>query len=522
MELPAQTLHDFVLDLLTNQQALSAFQADPQSALAGAGLSDISASEVHEIVPLVMDYVPMSDAGGIGAALSSFQQASPLGGQAAAVDQLQRLAHAFSMSGTGDGFTAVADYTDPASGLHGAGSVAASVTDGIAGGETVASPLGGELFSGAVSPDGAFEFGSSYAANPLGVQGWSHVAGSPEDGVAAGAGLTSPYGGGAVSGSFHPNGDFRTDAQLSSDTLDSQAWSTIRGNLSDGVAAGGGASTPLGEGAATGSFTTDGHVQQNVHLASDALGTSADTGLTGDLSEGLAGSGAVNSPLGDGEFSLSVPGLDDLSVQSLDQSFSDGSNTVASALANPAAGNPADAVGALFGNAPVPELHFTPAENPLGNVAHPDLGDSLPQSPVTPEPSQDPAGGAAATAGDAADAATSQATPDTATTQAQQGAGDVAGQLTHTVHHTLGTVTDGLQSATSGLTDGSASDPAQSVQSTVDSVTGDVPQSTASQSPLGDSDAGSSSGAAQLTDSLEHNAVADALHDVGDSLDLHL
>ncbi|MBM0277529.1 IniB N-terminal domain-containing protein [Micromonospora tarensis] len=53
-----QTLHDFVLDLLTNPDARSAFDLDPEGALRGAGLTDITAADVQDVVPLVVDYAP--------------------------------------------------------------------------------------------------------------------------------------------------------------------------------------------------------------------------------------------------------------------------------------------------------------------------------------------------------------------------------------------------------------------------------------------------------------------------------
>ncbi|GGO32154.1 IniB N-terminal domain-containing protein [Micromonospora parathelypteridis] len=53
-----QTLHDFVLDLLTNPDARSAFDLDPEGALRSAGLTDITAADVQDVVPLVVDYAP--------------------------------------------------------------------------------------------------------------------------------------------------------------------------------------------------------------------------------------------------------------------------------------------------------------------------------------------------------------------------------------------------------------------------------------------------------------------------------
>jgi hypothetical protein len=54
----SQTLHDFVLNLLTNPDARSAFELDPEGALHNAGLNDLTVADVHDVVPLVVDYAP--------------------------------------------------------------------------------------------------------------------------------------------------------------------------------------------------------------------------------------------------------------------------------------------------------------------------------------------------------------------------------------------------------------------------------------------------------------------------------
>jgi hypothetical protein len=58
----AQTLHDFVLNLLTDPDARSAFDLDPEGALNAAGLTDVTAADVQDVVPLVVDSVPVPDA----------------------------------------------------------------------------------------------------------------------------------------------------------------------------------------------------------------------------------------------------------------------------------------------------------------------------------------------------------------------------------------------------------------------------------------------------------------------------
>jgi len=87
------TLHDFVLDLLSDPTALASFQSDAEGALADAGLSDISALDVQEVIPLVLDYVPTE---GLPALDGSLLNDLPLdvvdAGPAGAISQLQAVA----------------------------------------------------------------------------------------------------------------------------------------------------------------------------------------------------------------------------------------------------------------------------------------------------------------------------------------------------------------------------------------------------------------------------------------------
>ncbi|MGC4746684.1 IniB N-terminal domain-containing protein [Micromonospora sp. DT201] len=93
-----QTLHDFVLDLLTNPDARSAFDLDPEGALRAAGLTDITAADVQDVVPLVVDYAP-------GQGLTPFAaSAGQLGLDPLVTDttdvvgQLQSVAHQISVT----------------------------------------------------------------------------------------------------------------------------------------------------------------------------------------------------------------------------------------------------------------------------------------------------------------------------------------------------------------------------------------------------------------------------------------
>ncbi|MDO3702752.1 IniB N-terminal domain-containing protein [Micromonospora sp. C28SCA-DRY-2] len=53
------SVQDFVLNLLADPDARSAFDLDPEGALRAAGLHDITAADVQDVVPLVVDYAPV-------------------------------------------------------------------------------------------------------------------------------------------------------------------------------------------------------------------------------------------------------------------------------------------------------------------------------------------------------------------------------------------------------------------------------------------------------------------------------
>jgi hypothetical protein len=55
------TLQDFVLNLIYDPVARSAFQLDPEGVLQDAGLDDVTAADVQEVIPFVVDYVPLAD-----------------------------------------------------------------------------------------------------------------------------------------------------------------------------------------------------------------------------------------------------------------------------------------------------------------------------------------------------------------------------------------------------------------------------------------------------------------------------
>jgi hypothetical protein len=62
------TLQDFVLNLIYDPAARQAFELDPESTLQHAGLGDVTAVDVQQVIPMVVDYAPaagVSDIGGL-------------------------------------------------------------------------------------------------------------------------------------------------------------------------------------------------------------------------------------------------------------------------------------------------------------------------------------------------------------------------------------------------------------------------------------------------------------------------
>ncbi|WP_156756609.1 IniB N-terminal domain-containing protein [Actinokineospora pegani] len=111
-----QTLHDFVLNLLSDDAARSAFAQDPAAALSGAGLGDITAQDVQDVIPLVIDYTPIGDGG------QAFELALSNGDpivQLQAVADAAEGAAAVAAGVTTDEFTATAKGVLTEDGLYG-------------------------------------------------------------------------------------------------------------------------------------------------------------------------------------------------------------------------------------------------------------------------------------------------------------------------------------------------------------------------------------------------------------------
>ncbi|HJP80079.1 MAG TPA: IniB N-terminal domain-containing protein [Pseudonocardiaceae bacterium] len=142
------TLHDFVLNLLQDPTALTAFAEDPQALLAQAGLGDITPSEVSDAMPLVLDYAPDH----LVSAIEAAQSALPVdltGNPADAVAQLTQLASTVSdtqsflhVDANGGVPTITGGIANPDLGIGSSGVLTADVQNGLHGAFSVLSPEG--------------------------------------------------------------------------------------------------------------------------------------------------------------------------------------------------------------------------------------------------------------------------------------------------------------------------------------------------------------------------------------------
>ncbi|RJQ89702.1 hypothetical protein D5S19_04070 [Amycolatopsis panacis] len=99
---PVQTLHDFTLTLLHDPAALAAFGQDPQSALAAAGLGDISAADVREVLPLVLDSVPAGGPAALGQVPAGDLTGAVADRPQGAIDQLHALTASLGLPAAGE------------------------------------------------------------------------------------------------------------------------------------------------------------------------------------------------------------------------------------------------------------------------------------------------------------------------------------------------------------------------------------------------------------------------------------
>lgn len=199
MEQSGQTLHDFVLNLFSDSQALTSFEQDPAAVLDNAGLSGISAADVQEVMPLVIDYAPVHGAA-LDSALSAIPTDSVASGQLGAIQQLQYVTQAF----TGLQYASVSDaagsqasttyFSNPTLGIAGYDSSASGPEIGYAHSDALSSALGDGLLSSTVTPDGEFDAQGQFTSSELHAGGEGALRASADGGLAADLQMHSPLG----------------------------------------------------------------------------------------------------------------------------------------------------------------------------------------------------------------------------------------------------------------------------------------------------------------------------------------
>ncbi|QFU92925.1 IniB N-terminal domain-containing protein [Amycolatopsis sp. YIM 10] len=329
-----QTLHEFVLNLLTDDAARSAFGTDPAAALSGAGLQDITAQDVQEVVPLVLDYAP----GGVSpesleSGLASLP-AGDLGGADSAIQQLQALAQVADggtvpelsglsgLPGLGDltgssfaedtplGSVAGAHEVSP-DGLAATGAFAGEQLDGSASGSAGAEGAAGSLAAETEEADLA----GSVSGTTQGAAAAGGVASEPLSAGAAGAagldGVSTAFAGDS------PAGDFGGDLFASTDgfagslniagqqySVDSDSLGDLGGNHLAGLGDTSGVdSAVLPRGGEEAASATSGTLAGYVSTGGEWLGDGVETGGT-TLSGYLTGAAPADQVVTDGAGTL--------------------------------------------------------------------------------------------------------------------------------------------------------------------------------------------------------------------------
>ena len=277
-----QTLHDFVFNLLTDVDARSAFELDPEGALHAAGLADITVADVQDVVPLVVDYVPVQ---GITSALPVADQLGLDGvvpDPTDVIGQLQSVAQSVSISSHGGNVdinaATLGAISIDATSLSGSASILPGIglglsPDGVStdlsGLHDVAHTLDSDVVGGTADP---------VVSNVTGIVGGADglVGGATTDGLLGTADLTSN---GLTSTLGHATG--LVDGLGVGDSLGV-------GDTLDGITGGG---SPIGHLPALDSIGGSSPVGGVTHQVDGVLGGVTHTvdGVTGGVTGGVSG-----------------------------------------------------------------------------------------------------------------------------------------------------------------------------------------------------------------------------------------
>lgn len=135
------TLHDFTLTLLSDLDARFAFQVDPEGCLEAAGLGDISVTDVHDILPLVLDTASVVQ-------VDALDQVLVEAGDLTAVDSLKLIAgNVEGVTGVAAGVAAPSAITALVAGFGNVGDVSNSLDATVLNAGEVVSNVSGEAVS---------------------------------------------------------------------------------------------------------------------------------------------------------------------------------------------------------------------------------------------------------------------------------------------------------------------------------------------------------------------------------------
>ncbi|GAB2990076.1 IniB N-terminal domain-containing protein [Amycolatopsis acidiphila] len=179
MSQPIQTLHDFVLNLITDDSFGTSFLSDPAGVLSGAGLGDVTGLDVQEVTSLVADHLPapVADAveSGFAALPADVTGVNDLHCALAHLETVAAVAQDLPVSvaglspsttfaGDAGGFTGAAALTGDL--VQTSGSLAGS-TGGLAGGALADTPAGAVTGAVAAATDSV----AAGVQSPLGTYG---------------------------------------------------------------------------------------------------------------------------------------------------------------------------------------------------------------------------------------------------------------------------------------------------------------------------------------------------------------
>lgn len=179
MSQPIQTLHDFVLNLITDDSFGTTFLSDPAGTLSDAGLGDVTGLDVQEVTSLVADHLPAPVADAIESGFAGLPvDVTGVNDLHCALAHLESVASvAQTLPATVAGTTTSTAFSGDASGFSGAASLAndavqasgtlAGGTGGLAGGLVTDTPAGAVTSAVAATTDSL----AGGVQSPLGTYG---------------------------------------------------------------------------------------------------------------------------------------------------------------------------------------------------------------------------------------------------------------------------------------------------------------------------------------------------------------